>query len=152
VAAKASNPEHFPIQYFNILHVVGEQGKTWRVPGVGEMQPMVDSQTGEEITADKLLSKLRGHFYAFKGSLKKFKDDPKFQDSYLASCRVACYVDRKGKFVEFRPTDKTWHAQALASGGIVGGDQLPANSPIVSAEEESLKKLEGLLNLESGVE
>jgi hypothetical protein len=135
---KVTNIENFPAVYFRIANDVGAGGYTFRVPREGPLPDGRDSSTGEVVPALRMLNKLRGHFYAFKGSLKRAKSDPKYEDVYLASCRVACYLDTDNLCLEFRPTDKTWHAQALASGGPVEGD-VPSGGP--AGVEESFEKL-----------
>lgn len=113
-------PEAYPEQYHDLVRQVGLQGVTIRVPQEGPM-PDSDNYTGEQ-----RLLKLRQHFYAFIGALKRPDADPKWSELATAAAQTVVYYDKKQVALVFSNRADAWQGKLLDEfAGPVGKDAIP---------------------------
>lgn len=125
---RAPQPETFPPIYHRVSQLVGAEGRVYRVPATGRMGDSIDTATGLVIPEMTRIFRLRAHWEAFKLSLKRasLSDNAETRERWGEAFRLASacgfYPNKEGGFVEFRPRDKSWHAELLATGAASGAE------------------------------
>lgn len=107
------HPLHYPPEYFTLIERAAVSAITTKVP----------------CESPAAARKLRGHFYAFVGALKRAQAE--YPDAFAWSQRTMCYLD--GSELAFMPRDQSWQAvtvrealeAAPASGEVVPSTALP---------------------------
>jgi hypothetical protein len=91
------HPLHYPTEYFNVLERVALKHET----------VVVRCETPEAAR------KLRGHFYAFIGSLKRAANSikPEFADEFAWAQRTMCSLE--GSTLTFQTRDQSWQAKLM---------------------------------------
>lgn len=123
---RVPQPETFPAIYHTVAQLVGNEGKIYRVPATGRMGDSIDTATGAVIPEITRIFRLRAHWEAFKLALKRasLSDNEQTRqhwgEAYRRAAACGFYPNKEGGFVEFRPRDKSWHAELLATGGAQG--------------------------------
>ncbi len=109
------HPQHYPREYYEILRRVVLAGEQVVVP----------------CESPAKARKLRGHFYAFIGALKRHQTE--FPDDFAASQRTM--VSLENSSLRFQCRDNSWQAQTVAAA--LAGTASPA--PAVPDIPESLR-------------
>lgn len=109
------SPLHYPREYFELVRLAAVEGRVTTVP----------CATKEEAL------KLRGHFYAFLGALKRAASaaTPSYTEEFAWGQRTMCYLD--GETLSFMPRDEAWQAKRIRAAlsettGPVGQTILPS--------------------------
>jgi hypothetical protein len=80
----------------------------------------------ENYTGEERLLKLRQHFYAFIGALKRTDVDPKWAELTTAASQTMCFLDKKQVALVFSPRSEAWQGKVLDElAGPVGKDAVP---------------------------
>ena len=108
------SPLHYPKEYFELIRLAAVENKVTTVP-----------------CEDKATAlKLRGHFYAFLGALKRAANanPPTYVEEYAWGQRTMCYFD--GAVLSFMPRDNAWQAKLVraALGTAAGVQDVPKQS------------------------
>lgn len=137
---RTNDPGKYPQAYHKLLQDVALEGKTIRVPAVGAM-PDDESMPGMQRAL-----KLRAHFYAFIGSLKRARatsqENGRWNELADYANRTMVYLDKKAVALMFVPRENSWQQKLIESGGVVS--EVPKDSKAA----ESLDKFKEML--ESG--
>jgi hypothetical protein len=87
------HPLHYPAEYFKLIELAAIKGQTTTVP----------------CSSPKHALKLRGHFYAFVGALKRGGDE--YKEQYGWSQQTMCYL--QDSTLHFIPREKSWQAETI---------------------------------------
>lgn len=90
------HPLHYPQEYFQLIERAAIQGLSTVVP----------------CESPEAARKLRGHFYAFVGALKRAQAE--YPEQFAWSQRTMCYL--QGSTLEFMSRDRSWQALAVKAG------------------------------------
>lgn len=135
---RSSDPGQYPQAYCDYLREVALNGKTMRVPRVGALPD------DEDLTGQQRALKLRGHFYAFIGALKReAKANPDGPWAELANYakRTMVYYNKGECALYFVPREQSWQQKLLDDLGGPAGEAQPS----AKASERSLVVLKNLL-------
>lgn len=138
---RSNDPGHYPQAYQDYLYRVAVEGKTIRVPAIGSM-PDDEAMPGMQRAL-----KLRAHFYAFLGSLKRAaKVDPKWEEMANYANRTMLFLDKKNVALMFIPREQSWQQKLLETGGEVGASAVALVPDSAAAESEA--RVAAMLKLE----
>lgn len=105
------HPQHYPREYFQIVERVT----------IGGQSVVVPCETPEKAR------KLRGHFYAFVGALKRHQTE--FADAFTQSQRTM--VSLEGSNLRFQSRDNAWQAKTVAAALAAEPGKSPQPTPDV---------------------
>src|SRR5690242_10696850 len=98
------DPDNYPLEYREMVEKAALSGKVFRIPGSG---PMPDEKG---YTGLQRLVKLRQHFYAFIGAVKRSEDE-KWKDVKAWASQTMVVTDKNEVCLYISNRDKAWQAE-----------------------------------------
>jgi hypothetical protein len=141
---RVTYPESYPVKYHDILQKCGEAGAVIRLPSSGEFPP------DENFSGLERLLKLRGHFYAFIGAVKR-SPDPKWAEMKIWASQTTIYLDKKAVCLVFSNRDASWQSKAFETAGEVTAGATEAENALVSDIDLSLARTLAAIEKKEGV-
>lgn len=120
------SPLHYPKEYFDLIRMAAVENKITTVPCENEEEAR----------------KLRGHFYAFLGSLKRaaLGKTPEYVEEYAWGQRTMCYLDKTT--LSFMPRDESWQSKRVRNALAGGHDATPMAAATILPSDSLLELLD----------